>query len=97
MGKEQWNREGFTEVTLKLKHEESSPRPIIRDEGKTVPRKELYRVCLGQGWSVGSVNIKPLGQDWFLQAEGEGAGGGSSRTFAEPCFRQSPRAVACRR
>lgn len=47
MGKEHWNREGFTEVTLTLKHEESSPRPIIRDEGKTVPVERTLQSVSG--------------------------------------------------
>lgn len=47
MGKEHWNREGFTEVTLKLKRDECGPKSIIRDEGKMFPAEGTLQSVSG--------------------------------------------------
>lgn len=73
LGKEHWNREGFTEVTLELKLEEQGPSSTVRDEGKTFPAEgTLHRVSgTRMGWWVYvSLYIKPPSQDCFLQAVG---------------------------
>jgi len=90
MGKEHWNTEGFTEVTLKLKRDECGPKSIVRDEGKTVPVEgTLQSVWDKDGLrSVWAPEHRVTRSRLFVQAVG-----GRSRTSAKQCFRQSPLTV----